>query len=73
MSKVKHDHVIELTIRTRKKFDPSDLAGAAAIQKQLAEAAWKLDGVYTVESRMTKAPVEAAKVTEIRPPLAAAK
>lgn len=73
MSKIKHDHIIEVTIRTRKKFDPTDLAGAAAIQKQLTDAAYKLDGVHTVESRMTKAPVELPKVAEIRPPMAAAK
>ena len=58
MSKTKHVHVIQGTITVQVAFDPADLAGAAAIQRRIQDAAKLLSGYVDCTTRMTKAPAK---------------
>lgn len=58
-TKVKHEHIIEVTVILRKPFEQNNLAQAMGIQKAMSDAASKMDGFHSMSSRMTKAPIGA--------------
>ena len=57
MAKQKHRHIIEATIILAVPFDPTDLAEAAELQKQLMAISKDMPEFRSVTTRMTKEPV----------------